>query len=449
MDPKAGRELCFKVVDYAKKAGVQQCDVILHRGRSLSLQAQSGKIDKTKVTSTQVLGIRVIQDQKIGIAASESLDDDALQLLVQQALGSSRFSGVDPYQMITQKNASDLLVAPEKLNRPDNAAMREKIDLALQLESEVLKRNEHIRNVPYSGYADGEGEHFYANHLGTYCYQSERSYSCYTSALSAGEGTQAMYTSSSVSRDFQGLNLQHCVQEAADTSVHLLKAKAVPTGRYDVVFAIDEWENILGAFLGAFSAKAAMEGVSYYRDKVGQMIASKDLTILDSPQYADGFGFSLFDDEGVTRREMPLVEDGKLNTLLHNSATARYYKLESTGHASRGPRGSLGTSATQLLIKAGKTREADLYNGRVLKVIGLKGLHSGTNAISGHFSLAVEALLLENGQLQQYVKDVTLSGNFYQMLESVQAIGAKLEASSGRGFFSPELRFGALSVAGL
>lgn len=448
MDTAAGRELCFKVVDMAKKAGVQQCDVILQRGKSLSLQAQQGKIDKTKVTSTQVLGIRVIQDQKIGIAASESLDDDALGLLVQQALGASRFSGVDPYQRIEQKNAEDFVVAPARLNCPDSAPIREKIDLALRLESEVLGRDKRCRNVPYSGYADGEGEHFYANHLGTYCYQSERSFSCYTSALTSGEGTQAMYTSSSISRDFAGLDLKHCVAEAADTAVQLLHAKAIPTGRYDVIFSTDEWENILGAFLGAFSGKAAMEGIGYYRDKVGKTVASREFTLLDSPQYAPGFSFSVFDDEGVAKRELALIENGKLETLLHNSATARFFKLASTGHASRGPRGSLGTSASQLLIKPGRTQKKDLYQGKVLKVIGLKGLHSGTNSVSGHFSLAIEALLLENGETKQYVKDVTLSGNFYQMLENIQAIGVELESSSGKSFFSPELRFANLSVAG-
>ena len=71
MDYKQGRELCFKVIDMAQSLGVQQCDVILQRGKSLALNAQGGRIDKTKVSSAQVLGIRVIQDQKIGIAASE------------------------------------------------------------------------------------------------------------------------------------------------------------------------------------------------------------------------------------------------------------------------------------------------------------------------------------------------------------------------------------------
>lgn len=449
MDTQAGRELCFKVIDMAKKAGVQQCDVILQRGRSLSLQAQQGKIDKSKVTSTQILGIRVIQDQRLGISSSEALDDAALRLLIDQALQTSRYAGVDPYQRIEQKNAEDLLVAPERMNQADTASMQQKIELALELENQVLKADEHIRNVPYSGYSDGEGSQYYANHLGTFCFEKARSFSCYTSALAAGEGTQTMFSSSSIARRFDQLDLAHCVKESSATAVQLLSAKPLPTGRYDVIFSTDEWEDLLGAFLGAFSAKAAMEGVAYYRDRLGERVAVEGFSLQDCPQYADGFSYSVFDDEGVLRRDLALIEGGQLKSLLHNSATARYYKVPNTGHGSRGPRSSLGTGATQLVIKAGTASASELMSGQVLKVIGMKGLHSGTNAISGHFSLAVEGILYREGQLQQYVKDVTLSGNFYQILQHIQAIGQQLEASSGRGFFSPAIRFEGLSVAGI
>jgi len=448
MEWKQGRDICFKVLDMARDLGVQQCDVILERGKSFSLNAQQGRIDKSKVTSTQVIGIRVLQDQKIGIAASESLEESALKLLVKQALETSRYSSADPYQSIEQKNPKDLIEIQPSMNQADTASMQEKVDLTLRLETEVLTQDKRIRNAPYNGYADGEGEHFYANHLGTFCYQKERSFSCYTSALASEGSTQAMYSGSSVSRNFAGLDPLYCVKQSADTAVHLLSAKAVPTGRYDVIFDIDEWQSLIGAFLGAFSAKAAMEGTAYYREKLGQSIASSEITIRDCPQYADGFSFSGFDDEGFIRKDMMLVDKGVMKSMFHNSATARYFKVPNTGHAARGPRGSLGTSSTQLVLDRGGTNTKDLYAGTVLKVISLKGLHSGTNAISGYFSLAVEGLLQREGQTEQYVKDVTLSGNFYELLQQIQAVGDRLDPSSSWSFFSPEIRFGGLSVAG-
>jgi PmbA protein len=229
MEWKQGRDICFKVLDMAHDLGVQQCDVILERGKSFSLNAQQGRIDKSKVTSTQVIGIRVLQDQKAGIAASESLEDAALRLLVKQALETSRYSSPDPYQAIEQKSPQDLIEIQPTMNQPDDASVKEKVDLALRLENEVLTRDTRIRNAPYNGYADGEGEHFYANHLGTFCYQKERSFSCYTSALASEGSSQSMYSGSSVSRTFKGLDPLYCVKQSAETALNLLSAKAVPT----------------------------------------------------------------------------------------------------------------------------------------------------------------------------------------------------------------------------
>ena len=448
MEWNSGKELCFQIIDLAKKAGIQECDVILQRGQSLSLQATKGAIDKSKVTSTQVVGIRVIQDQKTGISASESLELDSLKMMVEQAKATSRYSGVDAYQSIIQKNTADIIQVPDRVKQKDPTSLQQKIDLAIRLEQDVLAVDKRIHNSPYSGYSDGEGESFYANHLGTFCYQKDRSFSAYTSALAGAEQAQAMYTSSSIGRSFAELDLGSCVQEASSVALRLLDAKPIPTGRYDVIFSTDEWESILSAHLGAFSAKAVKEGTSYYREKLMKSIAVSGLTIRDRPQYADGFSYSAFDDEGMPCQDLTVIDKGVLQSFFHNSATARFFKQKSTGHASRGAKGSLGVSPTQLVIDKGNASKSELYKGDVLKVISLKGLHSGTNAISGHFSLAIEGVMVKDGVEGQMVKDVTLSANFYDILNVIQAIGSTLEASSGRGFFSPEIRFSGMSVAG-
>ncbi len=448
MEWQNGKDLCFQIIDLAKKAGIQECDVIFNRGQSLSLQAQGGKIDKSKVTSTQVVGIRVIQDQRIGISASESIEPQSLKMMVDQAKATAVYSSADPYQSITQKNAADIIVLPERVRRQENVPLDQKIAMAIRLEQDVLARDKRIHNAPYSGYADGEGESFYANHLGTFCYQKDRSYSAYTSALAGDNQSQAMYTSSSIGRSFDELDLASCVDEASSVALRLLGARPVPTGRYDVIFSTDEWESLLGTHLGAFSAKAAKEGIAYYRDKFLQKIAVSGLTMRDCPQYPDGFSYSAFDDEGLPREDLTVIDQGVLKSFFHNSATARFFKQKSTAHAARGAKGSLGTSPTQLVLGTGAATRKDLYAGQVLKVISLKGLHSGTNAVSGHFSLAAEGILYRDGQEAQMVKDVTLSANFYDLLQGIQAIGDKLEASSGRSFFSPEIRFAGMSVAG-
>jgi PmbA protein len=153
----------------------------------------------------------------------------------------------------------------------------------------------------------------------------------------------------------------------------------------------------LGAFLGAFSAKAALEGTADYRGKVGQSIAAASLILRDRPSYKQGFGFTTFDDEGVARRDLTLIDKGMLQGWFHNGAPARHYKISHTAHGAQGARGSLGTSSTQIMIDTGSASKHDFLSGQVFKIIGLKGLHSWTNAISGHFSLAAEGMVYDNG----------------------------------------------------
>ena len=96
----------------------------------------------------------------------------------------------------------------------------------------------------------------------------------------------------------------------------------------------------------------------------------------------EGFGYNLFDDEGTPTEALELIKDGTLTSLIHNSMTASYFESESTGHATRGPRSTLGVGLHQLAIKAGDADEKELYSGKYLLITDLTGMHSGANAIS-------------------------------------------------------------------
>ena len=105
-------------------------------------------------------------------------------------------------------------------------------------------------------------------------------------------------------------------------------------------------------------------------------------------------------------------------------------------------------SGTHLVFDTGHDSNEQVQSGRYIKVIGLKGLHSGTNAISGQFSLAIDGILMNGNEVEQYVRDVTISGNFFSLLNQVESIGNTLEENTGKSFFAPLIKFGGISVAG-
>ncbi|MEC7183654.1 MAG: metallopeptidase TldD-related protein, partial [Bdellovibrionota bacterium] len=66
----------------------------------------------------------------------------------------------------------------------------------------------------------------------------------------------------------------------------------------------------------------------------------------------------------------------------------------------------------------------------------------------GDFSFGASGYLCENGVVIEAVKGITVSGNFYQHLMEIGLIGNEMKSNAYGTFFSPEIRFSNLSVAG-
>ena len=217
------------IVSKAMDKGAQACDLILANGSAFSVSIQQGNIDKYKVSSSQIMGIRTIKDGKVGLSYSEVINDEAADRMISQALENSKFSSEDPYQTINHKRESDYIENSTDIYKEDNTDTQEKIDLAFHLE-DAPKRKSMFQSVPYNGYSDGEAHQYYMNHLGTYCTHREKSFSAYTSALCEENGRQALYYHSTIGRQFKDLDAKSCIDESLKWAKNLLKSKANTNG---------------------------------------------------------------------------------------------------------------------------------------------------------------------------------------------------------------------------
>lgn len=442
------KNILEKTQNIAHDFEIPQFDVILSKGSSLNLSAQQNRLDSYKVSSSNIIGIRVIKDQKVGISYSEDFSDESLKTMVKSALNSSKFSEQDEYQQISAAKG-EIIDTNTKTFREDKTDIKEKIDLALKLESEIKKADSKVTAVPYNGYSESEAHQYYSNHLGLYVYERSKAFSCYTSSQLKDGDKISMHYEGTSGRTFSELNLKWVIDETLHKANLLLNAKPIATGKYDLVFDTDTLGEFLSCFTSLLSGKSVKEGMSSFKNNLGKIVAHPEFTLMDSPQYADGFSFSLTDAEGFLKKDLTLIENGILKSFYHNSSTANYFKIENTGHGSRSTKGHLGTSLDQLIIKPGKTSEKNSTSGKYLKVFSVQGLHSGTNSFSGDFSLAANGELYENGEMVQAVKGVTISGNFFNMLKNISSLGDTLHASTGKTFFSPTVRFTDISVAGV
>jgi PmbA protein len=88
-----------QVFDRVRAAGAEG-DLIVNGGESLSLKALNGELDEYTVSSTQSFGVRVVKDDKVGIAYSEASDKESLSWMVDQALQNATYSKAEPHEKI-------------------------------------------------------------------------------------------------------------------------------------------------------------------------------------------------------------------------------------------------------------------------------------------------------------------------------------------------------------
>lgn len=433
------------LLDKARTAGFD-ADLIIDRQQSLSLKARDGELEEQAVSDTCTLGLRVIKDDRVGLAYSEARDDAALDQLLHQALVNAEFSKPDPDQRIPDN--AQTLTSDDALLCPDSRMSAEqRIDLALYLERTLAGRD-RIRNVPYNGVSERTSERRLLSTRGLNARHRSRTNSLFAFALAADGDVTAMAGHGQAARTGEALNADTLIDRVHADAIDLLSGKPVPGKHYDVIFDIEAQAGLLSAFMSALSAKAAKDGVNPWRDQLGRTVASPGFNLTDEPDNTEGFGYRLFDAEGTACRTTPLIVNGELRTLLHNSATARHFEVETTGHAQRGPKSSLGVGAHQLAVAPGRGTRSDLTSGEYLLLTDLDGLHSGTNALTGDFSLGASGYLCRDGERVQAVRGITVAANFFELLKRIAVIGDTAEWNWRRSVKMPALRFGDVAISG-
>ena len=124
--------------------------------------------------------------------------------------------------------------------------------------------------------------------------------------------------------------------DAVEKAAELLSAAPIKGGKLPVVLDEHVAPRFLGLFFGAFSAECAQRGMSRLQGKLGETIATPELTLLDDPHLPGGNRSCFLDAEGFLTKPLPLIENGIFRNFLYHVESAGKENKNSTAHASRG-----------------------------------------------------------------------------------------------------------------
>ena len=416
----------------------EQVEAYVLRSREVDVKVFGGDVESLAVAEVEGVGVRVIVDARQGYAWAGSLDDDVIADTLAEARDNAGFGSPDESYVLASPadaafDGAGAAGASLDLWRDDvlSTSTADKVALTLELEAAVREADPLVRGVESASYGDAAVEAAVANSLGVEASTRRTSASCSAFAM-AGEGTLTQTGSGfSAGRSFGEVDAHEAARDAAERAVRLLGAKPIPSGRLPVVLDPLVTRSLLALLGGALSGEAIVKGRSLFVGREREDVAGPGITLVDDPTLPEAFGAATHDAEGVPTRRVELIAAGRFDAVLHNVHTAKRAGGDActTGSAVRGgfksPPG-VGARALHLVPGALCADEILASVDHGLYVQSVSGLHSGTNPVSGDFSVGAVGLVIRDGALAEPVREVTIASTLQRILHDIVVVGADL-----------------------
>ncbi len=423
-------DLCERVVASAEQG--EHIEAYAVRTRETDIEVFNANVESLSIAGIDGVGVRVVRDGRQGFAWAGSLAESFVRDAVADARDNAKFAEPDEFNGLA--TAADVASAPKvelDLWREELLAVDTdtKVEFALTLDATLRAADPRLRAVESASYGDGAVETALASSNGVTA--SLRRTICSASAVAlagVAEATMSGY-GFAVGRHFADLDLDAIVAMAVERTVRLLGAAPISSRRTAVIFDPLVTSSFLGVLSSAFNAESMLKGRCLFQDRVGEQVAASHVQIIDDPTNLKMMGASPHDSEGVACRSNQLVKDGVLQGFLHNTYTARRAGSKTTASAVRGGfKTTTGVGIKALSFEPGNKNPEQIIemSQEAFYVQSVSGIHSGTNPISGDFSVGATGVLVRGGEFADPVREVTIASTLPRMLTDIVEVGSDI-----------------------
>ena len=402
----------------AKAAGADSSDAIAVGGQSLSIDIRQGKLEQAERAEGVEVGLRVMMGHRQACVSASDISPATFARLAERAVAMAMEAPEDdtvglasPDQLAQSWDVAALAMADpgeepsakaleEAARRAEAAALAAGAITQVEASSAYSSRALHLATS--NGFSGGYG----------------RTSHSVSAVAFTGSGTAMERDWAAEGRTFaadmpepEGIG-----QLAATRALQRAGSVKPPTGAYPVLFDERIASSIIGHVLMAVNGASIVRGTSWARDKLGQQILPKGLSIIEDPHRPRISSSRPFDGEGLPTQRRALVEDGVLMGWTLDLANARKLGLTSTGNAARGTGSPPSPSTTNIDLTQGTASRDELLAqmGTGLLVTSLIG--STINPTTGDYSRGASGFWVENGQIKYPVNECTIAGNLLEML---------------------------------
>ena len=303
------------------------------------------------------LQVRVIDAERIGVAATNRLDDAGLRDLVERAAAIASRSGPNPRAAIL----------PEPDGRghdPELGYVPATAEAGAHVRAEgaraVIAAGEGMRLETAGSFATSVTTVAVANSHGISSSHRSTKASLLTVMMDGFASGAASGYAHAGATDIAQIDGEAIGAEAAEKADRMRGAEGLEAGEYEVILEEYAVAGLLEylSFIG-FSGLAHEEGRSFM--ELGKRVMGENVSIWDDGADPTGLPATI-DFEGVARTRVDLIRDGIANAVVHDAATGSRAGTGSTGHALPAPN-LFGPMAVNLFMAPGEVPRDALLAG--------------------------------------------------------------------------------------
>jgi len=428
------RELAGQLIGRALASGGDFADLYFEYRRSASLAMEDGRIRSVGGSVDMGVGIRVVVGQSVGYAYSESLESEAMLEAATTASQIAQAGGSATPVKIRRRKTKAMYPVGEEVVDLDGRA---RVELLRRADRATRKVSKKIKRVDASLVAIHK-EILVVSSRGDMVYDFQPMCRISVSAI-ARKGKRSESGSSSGGgrmgpEYFEQVTPEDHGREAARVALLNLDSREAPAGTLPVVLAPGDSGILLHEAVGhGLEADFNRKRTSNYTDRIGQVVASSLVTVVDDPAVLSSRGSINVDDEGVLPKTHRLIEGGKLRRYLHDRISAEFFNTKPTGSGRRQSfRHEPMPRMTNTFMEAGEDAPEDIIRSVKRGVYAKKFSGGQVNISNGDFVFSLtEGYLIENGKIGPPLKGVNLIGNGPEALATVSMVGHDFALSDG------------------
>jgi TldD protein len=465
-EPLLMPEFVGELLALARAQGAEFAEVFAERSVHSALSLEENRLRVAQYAVHQGVGVRAVDGEQTAYAYADGFDPARAREAARVAARIARRAspGVPPRAFrAVEAPAPFTLLEPAPLALDE----RRKVELLERANAAARGHDPRVHEVSAS-VADSSKRLLVANSDGTWAEDTQFLARMSLSVVAIeGDTRQQAFAAAGGCVDARYFETERSpevvAREAATTAVTLLAAREPDAGSYPVVVG-PGWGGVMvhECFGHSMEGDGIRKGSSIRATQLGQLVAARGVTIVDSGLVPWSRGSFRIDDEGTPAQRTVLVEDGMLVGYLWDLLNARLTNHRPTGNGRRNSyRDFPLCRMSNTWIEPGPHAPEELI-ATVDRGLYCKNLAGGSvNPADGNFSFQVtEAWRIERGRLTDPVRNATLTGNGNDAMLHIDAVANDLRidgttGSCGKdgqwkpvGVGQPTVRFTAITVGG-